>query len=77
MSGNSHHMTTRGKAILKPVIDSDSDSDSEDEHGNLKGFIDYDNYSEDDFDHQSYDQLELNRELDKGKKLKKKHKHIK
>jgi ATP-dependent Lon protease len=74
MSVNSHHMTTRGKAILKPVIDSDSDSDSEDEHGNLKGFIDYDNYSEDDFDHQSYDQLELNRELDKEKEKEKKHK---
>ena len=51
-----HNMTTRSKSKdnkLPPIqIDSDSE-DSVDEHGNLKGFIDYD--CEDDFDHDEFD----------------------
>ena len=51
-----HDMTTRSKSKDNkppPLQIDDDEDDSVDEHGNLKGFIDYD--CEDDFDHDEFD----------------------
>ena len=64
MSENSHQMTTRSKAKddINEMYESQDmitdDDSSVDEHGNLKGFIDYD--CDDDFDHKELDK-QLNR----------------
>ena len=80
MSDNSHQMTTRSKArevLNEEEYDSQdmiTDDSSVDEHGNIKGLIDYD--CDDDFDHRELDK-ELNRLRRKPKRKKKRKKQKK
>lgn len=80
ITNNTHSMTTRSKSkdeSLPPLQFHDDDSDDVDEHGNLKGFIDYD--CEDEFDHAEFDRqvAQLSGGMLKQKKKKKEKKQNK